>query len=396
MTLQHDGTSSRSGSSRDAAVEDALLDRLRALGTQFAVHPGEEYRAAARARLVAMAAVRGPVAARRPGAAQRPLRGLPGRGAGAPALRRWTAGLAGAALTVSAVGGVVAASQAARPGDLLYGVKRGGEHTRLALAGDSTRGRTLLGFASTRLTELTELTRSGTAALPAGAPPAAGGPTVLAAGPRTALVVGTLDAMDQQTTEGTWWLTTRALADHDAAALTVLATWAQGQATGLADLTGAIPPEEHGPFTAATELVAAVAARGAGLGVAMDCPGGPATEGSDDLGPLPTACPSVPADASAAAAPSTGGSAGASGAAPSTGGPGPSMVAPDPATGTGAPATGAPGPGGGAGPTPARGGVRVPVPAVPTPALPTLSLPTPAIPTPALPTPAMPTPRCPP
>ena len=49
---------------------------------------------------------------------------------------RLTAGLAGAALTVTALASLVALSTDARPGDVLYGVKRGTEQTQLALAGD--------------------------------------------------------------------------------------------------------------------------------------------------------------------------------------------------------------------------------------------------------------------
>jgi len=70
---------------------------------------------------------------------------------------RLTAGLAGAALTVTALGGLLAAAQGARPGDLLYDLWRGGEQTQLALAGDASRGLTLLDFASTRLDEVGQL-----------------------------------------------------------------------------------------------------------------------------------------------------------------------------------------------------------------------------------------------
>jgi hypothetical protein len=142
-------------------TEEALVARLRSLSTGLAVTPDEEFRAATRARLVAMAAVRTPAAEapvrRAPAAAGRLRRLLAAPDVAASRWRtRLTAGLAGAALTVTALGGLLGAAQGARPGDLLYDLKRGGEQTQLALAGDS-RGTTLLGFASTRLEELQEL-----------------------------------------------------------------------------------------------------------------------------------------------------------------------------------------------------------------------------------------------
>ena len=78
----------------------------------------------------------------------------------------------------------------ARPGDVLYGLKRGTEQTQLALAGDA-RGQTLLDFASTRLDEVRALVDE---ARPRCRPPGADGSagTVLAAGADPALVIETL------------------------------------------------------------------------------------------------------------------------------------------------------------------------------------------------------------
>ena len=324
MIQHHRGVTGRSHSGAGPASEDALVERLRALESELAASPDEDFRAATRARLVAMAAVREPVAAtaavRRPEAARSALRRLLAPGADASAARwrsRLTAGLAGAALTVTALGGLLAASQGARPGDLLYDVKLGGEHTQLALASDSTRGRTLLDFASTRLEELTALTQEGASALPAGGAATPGTQTVLAAGPGVALVEDTLVAMDRQTTQGSWWLTTQAVPASDRVALTALRDWARHQSAGLAGLATAIPAPAQQAFTTSANLITAVAARATALQQAVSCAGGPATGGTDELGPVPAACPApvpLPGSTTTTAA---GGGAGSGSTAPS-------------------------------------------------------------------------------
>ena len=168
--------------------EDAVIARLHSLAPHLDGEPDPEFRAATRARLVAMAAVRSP--APEPIS---PLRRLLTEGSAAPA--RWrtrlTAGLAGAALAVTALATVVAVASDARPGDVLYDLKRGTEETQLVLAGDA-RGQTLLDLASTRLEEVRALVESGATALPA-AGSSATGETVLAAGADAALVEETLD-----------------------------------------------------------------------------------------------------------------------------------------------------------------------------------------------------------
>ena len=101
-----------------------------------------------------------------------------------------------------------------RPGDVLYGLKRGTEQTQLALAGDA-RGQTLLDFASTRLDELEALVDEAPNALPAAGGAAGAGQTVLAAGADPELVIATLETMDDQTTEGAAWLADRAVTTAD-------------------------------------------------------------------------------------------------------------------------------------------------------------------------------------
>ncbi|SDG02631.1 DUF5667 domain-containing protein [Klenkia brasiliensis] len=369
----------------DEGLEEALVGRLRLLAHD---EPGlgEDVRAAQRARLVAMAAVRpaaaGAAAVRGPAPAlPRWRRALAGRPADAPWPRwraRLTAGMAGAAVTVGALSGLVALAQGAEPGDLLYGLKRGTEQTQLALASDADRGLTLLGFATTRLDELAELTGEDAGALPAavGAPDGSG-QAVAAAGVDPATVVDLLITMDEQTTEGTSSLTTTVVGGGDPGALATLTDWAAGQRAGLAALD--LPAGAQDAVAASLVLVDQVAARATSWQTALTCPDGPTTAGLDDLGPVAGAC-AVPAT-TPSAAPST--------AAPTTG----STAEPAPGGGTGTgtaptsaapPATAAPtggggGSGGGGGTLPTTGGAPATTtlpPAVPTSApVPTVGLP---------------------
>jgi hypothetical protein len=278
---------------RQAAVrdrEDAVVDRLRSLSTVIDGEPDPAFRTATRARLVAMAAVRSPA----PAAASRSVwqRLLSVRAEDAAPARwraRVTGGLAAAALAVTAVATLVAVSTGAHPGDVLYGLKRGTEQTQLALAGDS-RGRTLLDFASTRLTEL-----SG-----------------LSTGSDAALAVATLHTMDQQATEGAAWLGARAVQTGDATPVLDLTAWAHGQRDGLATLVPKLPAAARDDAANALDLLSRIDARATGLTTALSCSSGPAVHGTDALGPVPITCP--------VATPSTGGSpGGTTGTVPGTG-----------------------------------------------------------------------------
>jgi hypothetical protein len=372
VMVQHDDATgpARRGAAAPSAAEEALVARLEALSSEFAATPDEDFRAATRARLVAMAAVRSP-AGRRPPVRAGALRRLLTRAGDAPASpwrTRLTAGLAGAALTVTALGGLLAAAQGARPGDLLYDVKRGGEQTQLALASDSRRGPTLLDFASTRLDELHELVGvQPNADAVVGTTPS-GGEAGLAAGPDVDLVLDTLQTMDEQTTQGTAALTARAVQHSDPDALGVLSGWAAGQRSGIADVADAVPPGAQGALAAAADLVTQVAARGTALQQALACPDGPSTQGADELGPLPAACPpAAPATTTSAPAPS--GSAKPGSVPPSA------STASSAATGTTAPAPTTPAAPGTTAPRGTSGGVVPTVPAPVTSARPGLPLP---------------------
>jgi hypothetical protein len=177
-------------------------------------------------------------------------------------------------LTVCALGGLLAASQGATPGDLLYAVKRGGEQTRLALAGDATRGRTLLDLARTRLTELGAITQDEP-------------------DPDVAAAVDTLATMDELTTRGAREVTLRSVAAGDATSLTELGSWAAGQGAGLTALADDLPEPAGPALSGSTSLVTAVAERATALARALECVTGPAVADADDLGPLPAPCSST-------------------------------------------------------------------------------------------------------
>jgi hypothetical protein len=371
---------------RRAAVrerEEAVVGALRSLGTALDGEPDPAFRAATRARLVAMAAVRTPEPAPEERSRLSRLLALRGEPVRSPLRRRLTAGLAAAALAVTALATLVAVASGARPGDPLYDLKRGTEQTELALSG-SDRGVTLLGFAHTRLTELAALTGDGD----------------------TDLAVRTLRAMDEATTDGAAAVAAQAVAGPDPATARGLAAWGAGQSAGLAALQPRLPAGARPAADAAAALVARVTDRGTALAAALRCPAGPAVGGSDPLGPVPLPCPApaagsqpevggtpgtapasgtaTPAPPATAGAPSGGAvggpTAGGSGTAGSGTGGGAAPSVP-PATSTGSPGAGT----GGSLPPPVGGApgtgttaphLPVPLPA-PLPALPSLPLPVP-------------------
>jgi Domain of unknown function (DUF5667) len=356
--------------------EDAVIARLQSLAPHLDGEPDPEFRAATRARLVAMAAVRTP--APEPVS---PLRRLLTEGAGAPA--RWrtrlTAGLAGAALAVTALATVVAVASEARPGDVLYDLKRGTEETKLALAGDA-RGQTLLDLASTRLDEVRALVDSGATALPA-AGSSVTGETVLAAGADAALVVETLETMDAQTAEGAAWLTDRAVTTEDAGPLELLADWAAGQSEELAALRDDAPAAATDDVDDSLVLLSDIATRVSGLDSSLDCPAGPATAGADELGPVPALC--VPEASTSPAVP--GGSGGGDGSSASDGAPATDVpVLPQPQPRPSVPSVGGTVPGLPGG-TESGGGQTSDVPPLPTDIVPTPTLPSVSLSVPRLP-----------
>ena len=285
-----------SGRDRGGRVgDDVVVARLHALAPHLDGEPDPAWRATTRARLVAMAAVRSP----EPGPLS-PLRRLLTDGvhpggpvSGGIAVRgRWrsrlTAGLAGAALSITALASLVAAADSARPGDVLYDLKRGTEQTRLALAGDA-RGEVLLDLAGTRLDEVRALVDAGPTALPAAA--AGPGGTVVAAGNDVDLIVGTLGTMDAQTADGAAQLTGRAVDNGEPKPLAFLSDWLAGQAEELAGLWDDVPAAAEDDVLDSLALLDDLATRATELASSLDCATGPAVVGADALGPTPAPCP---------------------------------------------------------------------------------------------------------
>jgi hypothetical protein len=353
--------------------EEVAVARLEGLSLALDGDPDPAFRAATRARLVAMAAVRTPA----PEPASR-MRSLLSFRAVDSTPARWrsrvTAGLAGAALTVTALAGLTAVATGAGPGDLLYGLKRGTEQTQLALAADSTRGRTLLDFASTRLDELRALVEDDATALPvAGAVRGTGGDLV-AAGSSSELVLQTLHTMDAQTTQGAARLDDRSVRTKNTAPLDELAGWAARQSAGLTALKPVMPSAASHAVEQSLGLLAGISTRTVALRTALACPSGPAVSGTDALGPLPATCTDTTPPSASGGTGSTTGSNSGGGTTGST-----STSTSVPGTGT----TPGGGTGGGAGQQESGGSGRgtggglVPTRPVPTPALPTPSLPVP-------------------
>jgi hypothetical protein len=246
-----------------------------------------------------MAAVRSPEPARR-GVVRRLVGARAADGPPPQWRTRVTAGLAGAALAVSALGVLVALSADAQPGDLLYDLKRGTERTQLALAGDD-RALTLLQFASTRLDE------------------------VGAEQDDADLVVQTLAMMDAQTTEGAALLVGSALGSGTSAEVDRLADWSEDQAAELTRLRPRLSGGTAGAARASLGLLDAVQARVIAVRAALDCAPPPPAQGRDDLGPIPGSC-----DAATTAVPSDPGGAPPVDRGTATGGPPASTTAPAP------------------------------------------------------------------
>ncbi|WP_346620206.1 DUF5667 domain-containing protein [Blastococcus montanus] len=313
---QHDDGAPPPGPTVLQDREEAVAHRLRALSGQLDTAPDPQYRARARARLVAMTAVRGPAPA------HRPLRDrlLAARAADRPPSRwrtRLTAGLAGAAVGVTGLAALVAVAAGAQPGDPLYDLKRGTEQTQLALAGES-RGQTLLELARTRLAELERLDPGGDAGL----------------------ALATLRAMDRHTLEGAAWLTERAVQARDAGALDELLNWAATQSGRLRALGANLPMGARPASDDSATLLDQVTVRTDGLSAALGCRSGPVVIGADRLGPVPGDCPGDAAPSPAPEEPPVP-------AVPSPGTDGPPPAAPQspsaPPTTEGPPPAGAPG-----------------------------------------------------
>jgi hypothetical protein len=293
---------------RDRERDQAVIARLSTLASSLDGEPDPAFRAAARARLVAMAAVRTP--------------GVPAVPVRPTVLGRWrrrlTAGLATVAVVAAALTALVAVAAGSGPGDPLYGVKRGSEQTELALTGHWRRGPVLLDLAHTRLVELRAL--AGERA------------------PQAALELQTLTTMDAETTDAAAWFEARAVDTHSAAPLEQLTSWSAGQSTGLEALRGQLPPSVSTAVEHSLTLLAATRNRADDVQTTLP-PAGRAPATGTTAGTATSTVRSPGAPTSVVGIPGTGALTGAPGpsgrAAVSTPGLLPSLPSSGPSTGVG-------------------------------------------------------------
>jgi hypothetical protein len=183
--------------------------------------------------------------------------------------------------------------------------------------------------------------------------------------------------MDAQTAEGAAWLTDRAVTTEDAGPLELLADWAAGQSGELAALRDDVPAAATDDVDDSLLLLSDIAARATVLDSSLDCPAGPATAGTDELGPVPAPCP--PGESTVAVPATPGSEGGASAQVPGAG----STPLPEPLPAPSVPSVGSPVPGL-PGETKSGGLPTSIVPPPPTDIVPTLPLPS-VSPVPTLP-----------
>lgn len=271
-----------------------LVAALREL--DFDIAPSEQTRHRQRQRLVAMAAVRSREVADEAEAGRHRAFGsaadtaqdsvwsqvlVPLRKARSG--RSLVAGLAGLSVIVATLGILSLLAQSAIPGDTLYPLKHGTEQARLVLAGDEqAEGRVLLGFASTRLEELSAL-------LDAPVSLRAGGSGVQAAngGDVSELLLSTMETMDRQTTDGTSALTTAAMDDSEAEILSFVGLWGVEQFETLSSLASRMPEEVKARAELSKDLLQEIVQRLDGLAQIIDCSCLSESPSTDALGPVP-------------------------------------------------------------------------------------------------------------
>ena len=226
-----------------AGDQFALVVRLRAVGPLLdaAVTPRPEFRAALRARLLAVASVQAPASLQAPAA--RVLETAVSWSQRQRNQRR-TGVVAGATAGAIALTGVAIAGSRSLPGDPFYSLKRGAEQVQLELVnGDVAEGAKHLQFAGTRLREVTALAGGrpdvaaglgGSAGLLAAEPAALGGS--LAARVRSALA-----DMDAETRAGHRLLEGAFRRTSRTEPLRLLTSFSTAQRSGIAAVLPSLP-----------------------------------------------------------------------------------------------------------------------------------------------------------
>ena len=264
--------------------EDAVVARLHQLAPHLDGEPDPAFRAATRARLVAMAAVRTPgPRAGRPGF-KRLLAARADDAAPARWRTRLTAGLAGAALTVTARRPWSRSPRTRGPATCSTGSSAAPSRPSSRWPATPAARPCSTSPAPGSRSWRSWPTRARTHCPPPGPPRQA---TVLAAGADPALVIETLETMDDQTTEGAAWLAERAVSTQDDGPLDDLSGLAD-RADRRARRAGPRLPDAAGaavvPLPDPARRRRHPRRRAA---VGPDLPGGPAVGAGDALGPMP-------------------------------------------------------------------------------------------------------------
>lgn len=252
--------------------------------------PSEEFRVTLRKRLVAVAAVQ---AQAQPAPATSRGRSWAGGRQGWQGQRK-IAVVSGTLAALVAVAGVAVGASRSLPGDPLYGVKRGTEAAQLFVtSGNVDRGNRHLDYARTRLQEISDLLKPGSA-LGGGAlgQPLAAAP---AAGSLAGRLTDALKDMDSDTLDGSRDLTEAFRDQHDRGALLTLRSFATQQHHELAGLLPAFPAAAKPRAELSLGLLTAVHQRAQQLLDTGACTGAcaqatPGHTGEDRLGVLPCNC----------------------------------------------------------------------------------------------------------
>jgi hypothetical protein len=249
----------RESSDEQLAELVAVSDQLLTLNRPVEIDP--DFRTGLRAMLIATAERDGIGATATAPPAEPPRSRLTGR-----RVRARGAVIIGVAVGAIAVSGMSAASENAMPGDALYGVKRSTERAQLALASsDVTRGQLFLNFARTRLAEA-QAVRGDSSGF-----------------------TGVLGDMDDDTRQGVKLLNASAVQRRDDTPLDAVDSFVTGQRQQITGILDRLSEPQRERAVDSLALLDRVSQRAKALRNTLDC-SGPATAGTDALGPKPGTC----------------------------------------------------------------------------------------------------------
>jgi hypothetical protein len=265
----------------------AVAESLRAV--PVADGPRPEFRAALRQRLVAVATVQGV------GTVETPIQRARAAGGTWKVQRRLTALAAGAAV-VTGVTGVSLGASRSLPGDPFYGVKRAAEGAQLATTvGTEARGKRHLGFARTRLREVSALAGHSSALAPVDGGHLLAAPSATSG--RDRLILDTLADMDAETRAGANDLFAAYRDSGSLEPLRALDRFTQQQYRELHALLDTLPAAAQASARSSLALLAVIATDNVRSATASSPAGsgatpGPTPTGTTPAGPKPSSAPS--------------------------------------------------------------------------------------------------------